>query len=465
LVAIVLAAGQSKRMKSHRPKVLHTVAGRSLVHYPVRAARDAGASQVVVVASPAHHDAIRDQLTSDFGEGSVTIVVQDPPRGTGDAARVGLEAAPPSATHVLVLCGDTPLVRSEDLAPLVTAVQRDGAVLAALSCEVEEPRGYGRIRRDAAGTFLAIVEERDLKTDAERTVSEVNAGMYVASVPMLRQALTELTPNNAQGEYYLTDVVPVAARSGEVVALAGSADALVGVNDRVQLCRAEELMFRRIARRHAEGGVTLRGDARVDDTVTLGSDVEVAAGCHLRGRTVVGDGATIDVGCVVTDSTIGSGVQLKPYSVVTESRVEERALIGPYSHLRPGSDIGPEAHIGNFVETKKTRVGRGSKANHLAYLGDGEIGDGVNVGAGTIFCNYDGFRKHTTVIDDGAFIGSDSQIVAPIRIGRGAYVGTGTTVTKDVPDDALALSRVKQQNKEGYASRLRARLGAAAKKP
>lgn len=466
LVAIVLAAGQGKRMKSREPKVLHLLAGRPLLFYPVRAAREAGATRVVVVVSPDHETRIAEWLASAFGADAGEVVVQSPPRGTGDAARVGFRRVRPDERHVLILYGDTPLVRGEDLRPLVDATSKaDGPDLAALSCRAPDPHGYGRIRRDPSGAFVGIVEQRDLTSDAERAIEEVNAGMYAGTRTFFERALSGLSADNAQREYYLTDIVPTAVAGAGAVALRGHADALVGVNDRAQLVQAEERMFERIRLRHADGGATLRGDARVDDTVQLGQDVDVAPGVRLRGSTRVGDGAVIDVGSVVTDSALGAGVVLKPYSVVQDSVVADGAVLGPFCHLRPGSDIGEEAHVGNFVETKKTRLGRGSKANHLAYLGDGQIGDGVNVGAGTIFCNYDGFKKHVTVVDDGAFIGSDSQIVAPVRIGKGAYVATGTTVTHDVPDDALAISRTKQQTKAGYASRLKARLAGQPKKP
>ena len=288
----------------------------------------------------------------------------------------------------------------------------------------------------------------------------MNAGIYAARVAPLRAGLSTLTTDNAQGEYYLTDVVAFAVKGAGAVAVKGSADALVGVNDRAQLWDAEEAVFRRIAERHRRAGVTVRGDARIDDAVTIGEDARIDAGVHLRGRSVVATGAIVDTGTVVVDSTIGEGAVIKAHSVITESSVGARAQIGPFAHLRPGSHIEDDAHIGNFVETKKTRVRRGAKANHLAYLGDGEIGPNANIGAGTIFCNYDGFGKHTTVIGEGVFIGSDSQLVAPVTIGKGAYVATGTTVTKDVPDDALAIGRTKHENKLGYASRLKSRLAA-----
>jgi bifunctional UDP-N-acetylglucosamine pyrophosphorylase/glucosamine-1-phosphate N-acetyltransferase len=273
-----------------------------------------------------------------------------------------------------------------------------------------------------------------------------------------------LTTDNAQGELYLTDVVAFAARDGGAAAVMGDRDALVGVNDRAQLAHAEEALFERIADRHRVAGVTIRGRARIDDTVIIGEDARIEDGVHLRGGTHIARGVVVDAGAIVADSDIGEAANVKPYSIVIESQVGPRAQIGPFAHLRPGSIIEEDAHIGNFVETKKTRVGRGAKANHLSYLGDGDVGAGANIGAGTIFCNYDGFTKHTTTIGEGAFIGSDSQLVAPVTIGKGAYVATGTTVTKDVPEDALAIGRAKQETKLGYASRLKSRLAMSKKK-
>ncbi|MCC6214192.1 MAG: bifunctional UDP-N-acetylglucosamine diphosphorylase/glucosamine-1-phosphate N-acetyltransferase GlmU [Polyangiaceae bacterium] len=460
LDAVVLAAGQGKRMRSALPKVLHPICGRPLVHFPVRAALEAGASRVVVVVGGAGRAELEAYLAAAFGD-RVTTAVQAEPRGTGDAARAGLEAV--EASRVLVLCGDAPLLALADLERVVAGLA-GGAPLAFLTCVLDDPRGFGRVLRGPGGAPLGIREERDLGSDAERAIREINAGVYAAQVPFLRAAVAGLQPNNAQGELYLTDVVAAAAARGGAAAVVGGADAVVGVNDRAQLAAAEDALYREIAHRHALAGVTVRGDARIDDGVEIGPDATVEAATRLRGRTRIGAGAVIDVGCVLTDAEIGPGATLLPYSVVTESVVGEGARIGPFAHLRPGSVIEAEAHVGNFVETKQTRLRRGAKANHLAYLGDGEVGEGANVGAGTIFCNYDGFAKHRTVIGAGAFIGSDSQLVAPVTIGEGAYVATGTTVTADVPADALAIGRTKQENKLGYASRLRARLRAAAKR-
>jgi bifunctional UDP-N-acetylglucosamine pyrophosphorylase/glucosamine-1-phosphate N-acetyltransferase len=460
--AIVLAAGQGTRMKSALAKVMHSVAGLPIVHYPVQAALDAGCGEVVVVVGHGREH-VEAYLARAFAGKRVRTAVQEQQRGTGDAARVGLAAVGRRAGRVLVMNGDVPLVTGDDLRAVARPLDEDKAppALAFATCVVDDATGYGRVLRKD-GNVVMIREHRDLRDDEERAVREINAGIYMANVALLREALATLVPNNAQGELYLTDVVAFAANAGErVVTVELGADVLAGINDREQLAQVERTMLARIVRRWRLAGVTVRDGARIEPGVVLEPDATVEAGAVLRGRTRVARGATVDVGCVLTDVDVGEGAHIKPYTVGTDARVGARAQVGPFAHLRPGSDLGEEAHVGNFVETKKTRMGRGAKANHLAYLGDGVIGAGANIGAGTIFCNYDGFQKHTTTIGEGAFIGSDSQIVAPVTVGANAYVATGTTVTKDVPAGALAIGRARQENKEGYAAKLRAKLKAA----
>ncbi len=457
--AIILAAGHGTRMKSALPKVLHTIAGRPLVHYPVRAAIEAGCREVVVVVGHGR-DGVEEYLQEAFG-GRVKTAVQADQRGTGDAARAGLAAVSDAAEVGLVFYGDIPLLVAEDLVAVARALAAAPADvgIAMATCEVPDPSGYGRILRDAEGEIREIREHKDLRTDDERRTREINPGIYAAPLPLLREVLAALEPDNAQSELYLTDIVLHAASRGRrTIGVDARAEVLVGVNDRQQLADTEATMHARIAQKWRRSGVTVRAGACIDDAVVLQDDVTIEANVVLRGATKVERGSVIDVGCVITSSTIGPGVIVKPYSVVTDSCVATRAQVGPFSHLRPKSVIGEGAHVGNFVETKKTTLGRGAKANHLAYLGDGDIGEEANVGAGTIFCNYDGFRKHVTTIGPRAFIGSDTQIVAPVTIGAGAYVATGTTITKDVPADALAISRTRQENKEDYAPKLRARL-------
>jgi bifunctional UDP-N-acetylglucosamine pyrophosphorylase/glucosamine-1-phosphate N-acetyltransferase len=459
LSAIVLAAGKGTRMKSELPKVLHPLCGKPLLEYPVTAAFEAGADQVVVVTSG--QPEITAALEARYGKDRIRVVVQAPPRGTGDAVRVGLAAVEHEAT--LILYGDTPLLRAQDLDGLLAALEVPGQKLSLLTALLDAPFGYGRVLRDGEGVVREVREQRDLATDAERAVREVNAGMYAADTEQLRAAVAGLQPNNAQGEYYLTDIVAAFAKTSRVAAVLGQADALVGVNDRADLARAEELLYERHREWHRKAGVTVHGDARIDSGVEIAADAEIGPGVSLRGRTSIAAGARIDTGSVLIDAVLGANVQVKPYCVIVQSRVGEGAQVGPFAHLRPESEIEAEAHIGNFVETKKTRVRRGAKANHLAYLGDADVGERANIGAGTIICNYDGFVKRQTTIGEGAFIGSDSQLIAPVTIGKNAYVGTGSTISEDVPEDALAIGRARQVNKPGYARALRERLKAAKK--
>ena len=459
--AIILAAGQGTRMKSATPKVLHPVAGRPFIHYAVEAALEAGCAEVVVVVGHGK-ELVAAYLQKAFGT-KVKTAVQEQQRGTGDAARAGMTAVSAETERVLIYYGDVPLLTAADLTPVAKALaDRDGKGLALATCEVPDPFGYGRVLRDEKGDIQEIREQKDLRTDQERAVREINPGIFAAPVALIREALASLRPNNAQGELYLTDIVTYARGAAEkIVAVHSRAEVLAGVNDRQQLAEADRAMIDRILKKWRVAGVTIRDGARIESSVTIEQDAVIEGGVVLRGNTTVGRGAVIDVGSVLTNVTVAEGAVLKPYTVATDSTIGPRAQLGPFSHLRPESQIGEDAHIGNFVETKKTRMEKGSKANHLAYLGDGVVGAGANIGAGTIFCNYDGFQKHTTTIGAGAFIGSDSQIVAPVTVGENAYVGTGTTVTIDVPANALALSRVKQVNKEGYAERLRARMKAA----
>jgi bifunctional UDP-N-acetylglucosamine pyrophosphorylase / glucosamine-1-phosphate N-acetyltransferase len=460
--AILLAAGQGTRMKSELPKVMHRVCGLPILHFGVRAALDAGCGEVVVVVGHGRQ-VVEEYLGRAFPRERVRTVVQERQRGTGDAARVGLAVVRSGMIRALILNGDVPLIRGEDL-KAVTVPLDDLAAPAALAiatCVVTDPTGYGRILRKE-GRVVEICEHRDLRNEGERAILEINAGIYAANVVLLKEAVSTLAPVNAQEELYLTDIIAFASNASERIGTVTlGAEVLAGVNDRDQLAQVEDAMHRRLVRVSRLAGATVRDGARLDAGVTLEPDVVVEAGAALRGSTHVRRGATVDVGCVLTNVDVGERAVVKPYSVATDSRIGPGAQVGPFAHLRPGSDLGEDVHVGNFVETKKTRMARGAKANHLSYLGDGIIGEGANIGAGTIFCNYDGAGKHTTTIEAGVFIGSDSQIVAPVTIGRDAYVATGTTVTRDVPAEALAIGRAPQQNKEGYAPRLRARFKAA----
>jgi len=455
--AIILAAGEGTRMKSSRPKVLHEIAGRALVSWVVQTALDAGASRCLVVVGHARDDVERE-LSTRFGK-RVEMVLQPEQRGTGDAVRCAMEADDTVEGRVLVLYGDCPLIPVPLLQDLVDRSQQAGADLGLVTATMTDPTGYGRIVRSRAGDVTRIVEDRDCSED-ERSIQEVNPGLYAMRADFLREAIAQLTPDNAQGQLYLTDVVELAANRGKVVDLEGDMADLTGINDQRDLAAAASTRRRRTAEELARSGVAVAdldtlyvdADCEIEPGATLGANV------HLRGHCLVRAGAHVDVGCVLTDVVVERDAKVLPYTVAVDSTIGEGAQVGPFSHLRPHSNLGPRSKVGNFSETKKTTLGPGSKVNHLSYVGDGVIGEGVNIGAGTIFCNYDGEQKHTTVIEDGAFIGSDTQLIAPVTIRKGAYVASGTTVTRDVPEGALAVSRSKQENKEGYASRLRARL-------
>lgn len=457
--AIVLAAGQGTRMKSQRPKVLHGLMGKPMVSYPVEAALAAGAERVVAVVGHAA-DAVTEALAARY-PARVSTALQPEQRGTGDAARCGVEALAGFAGELLVVNGDAPLLPAALLGELVDAMRRTGTRLGLVTSSLPDATGYGRIIRDAGGAVVAVREQRDCSAE-EQAITEWNPGVYVIDADFFRAAVATLTTDNAQGELYITDLIAIAARDGGVAEVVADADLLHGVNDRAQLVQCERLLRLQILSAHARAGVTIRAPEStfVDADVTLAPDVTLEAGVQLRGRCDIASGCHIDVGSVLTDVRLGPGTRVLPYTVATDSRVGGDARLGPFSHLRPGSDVGDEVHLGNFVETKKTRLERGAKANHLAYLGDGDIGEGANVGAGTIFCNYDGFNKHRTVLEAGVFIGSDSQLVAPVRVGKNAYVASGTTVTMDVPEDALAIGRARQANKPDLGARLRARLQA-----
>jgi bifunctional UDP-N-acetylglucosamine pyrophosphorylase/glucosamine-1-phosphate N-acetyltransferase len=462
-VAIVLAAGQGTRMKSALPKVLHPLLGRPMVSYPVQAALDAGAERVVVVVGHG-----REQVQAELGrrfDARVISAVQAEQRGTGDAARCGAQAVADFCGTLLVLNGDAAVITAAPLRALLERAHAAQVELALLTSTLPDASGYGRILRDGQGCVTAIRELKDC-SEQERSIREFNPGVYAIAAPFFRNAVAQLGTSNAQGELYLTDLVALAARAGQVEGVPWDAAELEGVNDRAELAARERELRLRACKAHALAGVTIRDPEStfIDTDVELGPDVTIESHVHLRGRCRIAAGAHIDVGCVLRDVSVSARARLLPYTVATASTIGEDAQVGPFSHLRPESQLGPSVHIGNFVETKKTRLGRGSKANHLAYLGDGMIGEDVNVGAGTIFCNYDGYAKHTTVLEDGAFIGSDSQMVAPVTVGKDGYVATGTTVTMDVPPGDLAIGRARQVNKAGLGVRLRERLEAQAEK-
>ncbi|TAL79523.1 MAG: UDP-N-acetylglucosamine diphosphorylase/glucosamine-1-phosphate N-acetyltransferase [Burkholderiaceae bacterium] len=446
---VILAAGLGKRMRSDLPKVLHTIAGRPMLAHVLDTAQLLGPDRIVVVVG---HGAQHVQAALSAYP-SVQFALQDSQLGTGHAVQqaipqlVGGEQA---TDATLVLYGDVPLVQSDTLSRLL---QSRAQGMAVLTETLADPAGYGRVVRNERGQVERIVEDKDA-TDAERGIAEVNTGILVAPTARLKEWLSRITDDNAQGEYYLTDVIGLAVHDEVMVNTAQAAASweTLGVNSRGQQAQLERIWQGELARRQLEHGVALADPARFDvrGTLECGRDVFIDVGCVFEGRVDLADGVRIGPHCVIKDARIGTGTHVEAFSHVQDAVVGEGARIGPYARLRPGADIGNEAHVGNFVEIKKSRLGQGSKANHLAYIGDAQVGARVNIGAGTITCNYDGVNKFQTVIEDDAFIGSDTQLVAPVTVGRGATLGAGTTLTKDAPAEQLTISRVAQKTIAGW---------------
>jgi bifunctional UDP-N-acetylglucosamine pyrophosphorylase / glucosamine-1-phosphate N-acetyltransferase len=457
-IVVILAAGLGTRMKSERAKVLHEVAGRPLIAWAVENARMAGARRVVAVLG--HQRAqVRAALDARFGAGAVEVAEQLEQRGTGHAVLSALPAIAdePDDAVLIILSGDAPLLRPDRVAELARACAASPSHLALLSTWPSTPVAYGRLVRDPEGRLLRIVEQLDA-SPAEREIGEMNAGFYAVRLRELRADLESLTADNAKGELYLTDLAARAAARGGAAVLGAPFEEVSGINDRVDLATVEAAARRRVLERWMVDGVTVADPSStyIDaDVGPIGRDTWIGPGVALRGKTRIGERVRIDVGCVLTDVEVADDAVLRPYSVASETQLGPRAQVGPFAHLRPETILEADARVGNFVETKKAHIMAGAKASHLSYLGDVSVGARANIGAGTITCNYDGFQKNRTTIEAGAFIGSDSQLVAPVTIGRDAYVGSGTTITKDVPRAALALSRVKQVNVEGWADRYR----------
>lgn len=448
MVAVILAAGQGKRMKSAQPKVMQPLLGLPMIEYAVRAAERAGAEQVLVVVPP-EGEAIQAYL----GE-RCTYVVQPEPRGTGDALRQ-VEPLLPQGATLWVLYGDMPRLEPALLEAVRAEHRRTRATATLTSMEPADPHGYGRIVRSAEGDFLAVVEEADAD-ERTRSIREVNAGLYVFESGPLFRALGEVEPRNAQGEYYLVDALPRIRQAGGRVEVwrAGRREEFEGVNDRRQLAEAERWLRRRIADSWMERGVTVVDPEStwIGPDVEIGPDARIEPMCWLLGRSRVGAGARVGPGVHLVESEVGAGAQVF-FSVVESSRIGPGAQVGPFAHLRPGSELAEGALVGNFAEVKNSRVGPGTKIHHHSYIGDARLGAGVNIGAGVVTVNYDGRKKHVTEIGDGAFIGCNANLVAPLHVGEHAYVAAGSTLTRDVPPWALAIARERQTNKAEWARR------------
>ncbi len=449
---IILAAGKGVRMKSARPKVLHEVGGRAMALYSVDRAIELGCNPIIVVLGNG-----ADEVRPILPEG-VEVAIQEKQLGTGHATQCGMKPLD-KAERVLVLYGDTPLLRAETLNEFVEAFSSSGRKLAMLTADMPRPNRLGRVIRNPAGDVERVVEASDASPE-ELEISEINAGIYAADYNFLRDALDKLEPKNVQGEYYLTDVVQAASSEGGVIAhKVDDYSEVLGVNDRAELAAAEKQMNRRKLDELMKAGVTVLDpdNTYVHQPAVIGPDTVIYPGAIIEGDTVIGAACVIESGVNIKGSEIADGAEIRAHSVVDSAKVGKRTTVGPSAHLRPESVIGEDCRIGNFVETKKVKIGNGTKANHLTYLGDAEIGNEVNIGCGAITCNYDGADKHLTIIEDEVFVGSDTQFVAPVRVGKGAYIGSGSTITRDVPAGALSVARGKQRDIPGGGERMKNR--------
>lgn len=441
---IILAAGKGTRMRSQLPKVLQPLAGQPLLGHVVKTAKQLNAEKIITIFGHGGKD-----VQAAFAHENIEWVEQKEQLGTGHAVQVTLPVLPQTGTS-LILYGDVPLVRQETLQQLLKASQKTG--IGMITLNVQNPTGYGRIVRKN-DKVQAIVEHKDA-TDEQRQIQEINTGIYCVDNAKLHEWLPKLSNNNAQGEYYLTDIVEMAVKDGLEIASIQPQQAfeVEGVNDRLQLAALEREFQQQQAQDLMRAGVTFSDPSRFDlrGTLTVGQDVRIDINVIIEGHCELGDDVEIGAGCILKNTKIASGTKVQPYSVFDNAVIGENTHIGPFARLRPGAKLANDVHIGNFVEVKNSSIGIGAKANHFTYLGDSEIGAGSNIGAGTITCNYDGANKHKTIIGDHAFIGSNSALVAPVKIGHGATVGAGSVITRDVADNALALERAPQIEKANY---------------
>ncbi|MDP9848893.1 bifunctional UDP-N-acetylglucosamine diphosphorylase/glucosamine-1-phosphate N-acetyltransferase GlmU [Streptosporangium lutulentum] len=452
---IVLAAGEGTRMKSKTPKILHEVSGRTLVDHMLTAARGLEPERLIVVVGHA-----RDRVQAHLAQTSpdAQTVVQFEQKGTGHAVRVVLESVGTIGGTVLVTYGDTPLLRAETLAALLERHGEDGNAVTVLTAEVPDPHGYGRIVRDATGAVLEIVEEKDAGPE-QRAIKEMNSGVYAFDGLLLADAVKRVSTSNAQGEEYLTDVLSILRQDGHRVGAHVAADyvEVEGVNDRVQLAFARKVLNSRLLEAHMRAGVTVIDPEStwVDVDVTLEPDVVIHPNTQLHGRTTVGEGAEVGPATTLTDTVVGEGALVRN-AVCVEAEIGPEALVGPYAYLRPGTVLARKAKAGTYVEMKNAQVGEGAKVPHLTYVGDATIGVGANIGASTIFVNYDGVNKHRSTVGDHAFVGCDTMLVAPVNVGDGAYTAAGSVIDSDVPPGAIGVARGRQRNIEGWVARKRA---------
>lgn len=455
IACVILAAGLGKRMNSPVPKVLHRICGTTMLRSVLNTVKKLRPERIIIVAG-IHIDSIKKAIGSD----DVLFALQKDAKGTGHALLCAGDNLKDFKGDIVVLNGDSPLVSPHTIRRLLSLHRKDKNMLSVLSFKTERPGNYGRIVREETGRVLSIIEDKEAGRLHKR-IKEVNSGVYVINRDAL-YLLEEIKINRSKGEYFLTDIVAASSRRGLKTSAycIGTEEEFMGVNTREELYRASLLMKKGIIDKWTVRGINFLDSDSVfiHYDVSIGKETTIYPNVHIEGNTKIGRGALIYPNVRIRDSDIGNGVVIKDSTVIEGSRIKDRAAVGPFSHIRPGSEIGAEVRIGNFVELKKTVIGKTSKASHLSYLGDAIIGDSVNIGAGTITCNYDGGKKHLTVVEDGVFVGSDSQLVAPVRVGKGAYIGAGSTITKDVPMGALAISRVEQKNIKDWAKKRRLKI-------
>ena len=451
--AVILAAGEGTRMRSRMAKVLHPILGRPMVTYPVDLCLRLGVKRVLVVVA---YQA--EEVKAALAGRSVEFIHQGEPKGTAHAVLQTEETLRGFEGNLLVLTGDTPLLRAETPRQLIEVHRAADAVATVLTARVDNPTGYGRVIRERDGRLLRIVEEVEAK-EKEKRINEVNSGIYAFFSPPLFQALKGVKASKVKGEFFLPEVIKIFVEQGQKVytLLASDATEVLGINTRADLAAALKVLRQRVHDRLMEEGVTLLDPQTtyIDDTVVIGQDTVIYPGVFVEGATVIGEGCLIHGNCRIKSSRLGDNVTVLDGSVIVESDIAEGCTIGPYAHLRPQSRLKRKAKVGNFCEVKRSVIGEGSKVPHLAYIGDTTMGDKVNIGAGTITCNYDGFAKHQTVIEDEVFVGSNTNLVAPIKVGKGSIVAAGSTITDEVPPDAVAFGRAQQVNKEGRAAETR----------
>lgn len=447
--AVILAAGAGTRMKSEKPKVLHELFGKPMVSHVTSQAAEAGSENIIVVVG---HGAERVQAALD--DGTLKFALQAEQAGTGHAVMQAVDYIPDEG-GVFVLCGDTPLITAETLKSVSEFHAESGNAVTVLTALFENPFGYGRIIRAEDGSLLKIVEQKDA-SEEEKKVNEVNAGMYCFDAAFLKNNIGRLSNENAQNEYYITDLIGMAVESGAGAGafIVSDADEIMGVNNRVQLAQAGRVMRRRINEKHMMNGVTMidPDSVYIEDTVVIGNDTEIWPGAVLKGNTVIGSGCVIGKDSIIENSTVGDGTDILK-SVIKDSSIGNNTHVGPFAYMRPGSSVGSECKVGDFVELKNATFGDGSKAAHLAYIGDADVGRDVNIGCGVIFANYDGVHKFRSTAGDRAFIGSNSNLVAPVNVAEDAYIAAGTTVTGDVPAGALCVGRMRETIEEGWVEK------------